>query len=443
VIYRKWYSENRSNIIGRFVEMKRIGMPIDINYEIDENMELTNYAGLGIIIKLMEMLNIFRELSVKFGMKVRNKVYSEFNYIYLLLINFLTGGGVIRDIERFKNDKVFQKLFNFSKDIPNSSAIYKFLYKANKEAVERFYKINNNILKKILKLVYKNRKKALRVYCFMDSSELEVYGKDFEGASKNYNGDMALRIHAIFLEDFLVSLRLYSPKGHNVTYGWEELLNDLKSIQDIIGSSEIYIMMDSAYYDYDLIDRIEKEGWKYSITAKNYPILFDEADIISESDWEDNYSSFEYFPEKRDKSYRIVVKREEKEEKDLFFKYDYHFIITNNREETPQKIFSLHSTKMGMENHFKDLLIYLNLHHPRQKSLFANRFYYQIGMLAYNLIKAIQYLKITGHDFFLSIKSFILRYIFIPGKLVTYSNKLTLKIPYFPGGKKHLYHLLS
>ena len=123
--------------------MKRIGMPIDINYEIDENMELTNYAGLGIIIKLMEMLNIFRELSVKFGMKVRNKVYSEFNYIYLLLINFLTGGGVIRDIERFKNDKVFQKLFNFSKDIPNSSAIYKFLYKANKEAVERFYKINN------------------------------------------------------------------------------------------------------------------------------------------------------------------------------------------------------------------------------------------------------------------------------------------------------------
>jgi len=423
--------------------MKKIKGIKKVNYEIDENMKITNYGGLGIMTKLMESLDIFKELSIKFGIKVRNKVFREFDYFYLLLMNFLTGGGVIRDIERFQNDKVFQDLFNFSQKIPNSSAIYKFLHKSNEEAIEKFYKINNNVIRKILKLVYKKNKRPLRVYCFMDSSELEVYGDNFEGAFKNYNGDMALRVHAIFLEDFLVSLRLYSPKGHYVTYGWETLLTDLKSVQDIIGESEIYIMMDSAYYNYDLIDRIEGEGWKYSITAKNYEILFDEAGIIPESEWANNYTSFEYFPEKKDRAYRIVVKREEKKEKDLFFKYDYHFIITNNKKETPKRVFDLHSTKMGMENHFKDLLIYLNLHHPRQKSLFANRLYYQIGMLAYNLIKAIQYLKIRGHNFFLSIRSFILRYILIPGKLVKHSNKVTLKIPYFPYGKRHLLHLLS
>ena len=117
----------------------------------------------------------------------------------------------------------------------------------------------------------------------------------------------------------------------------------------------------------------------------------------------------------------------------------YYCINTNNRELTPERIFYRHSTKMGMENRFKDLLIDFNLHHPRMRSLSANRLYCQVVMLVYNLIKAIQYLKLKGHDFFLSIRSFILKFIIIPGKLVKHSGRRILKLPYFPGGE----HLLN
>jgi len=68
--------------------------------------------------------------------------------------------------------------------------------------------------------------------------------------------------------------------------------------------------------------------------------------------------------------HRVAVKRVEK---DLFGKYDYYCIITNNRKLSPEQIFYRHSTKTGMENRFKDLLIDFNLHHPRMQSLFANK----------------------------------------------------------------------
>ena len=414
---------------------------IKVNYKIDKNLKVTNYSGLGIFHSVMRRFSLFKKLSSGLGMKSRVRTFSEFDYIYLLMINLASGGGVISDINRFRNDKVFQKIFNFSKAIPQSSAVYKFLDTANEGSVRKFQEINTETLSTILKKVYKNRKKPLRLLCFLDSTELEVYGKRFEGSSKNYNGDTALRVHALFLEDFLVSLRLYSPANKFVTFGWESLFEDLKSIQKVI-NSQIYILMDSAYFNYDIISQIEKEGWQYSITLKKFDTFFEESRIIPEEKWKADYSSFEYIPNNTDKSYRVIVKRTERE-RDLFGKYDYYYIITNNRELSAEQIYLRHSVKMGMENRFKDLLIHLNLHHPRKQSLLANRLYYQIAMLVYNLIKSIQYLHIKGDDFFLSIRSFILKYIFIPGKLITHAGKLILKLPYYPHGEKLLLRLTT
>lgn len=420
--------------------MKKDKFDFKVNYKIDPNLKITTFSGFRIFSQVMKSFSVFDKLETDFGMKTRNKKFSEFDYFHTLMANLVTGGTVIDDVMRFQKDKVFQKIFGFTKGIPQSSAIYKFLGKAHNEAIEKFQTINRKTLLSILDKVYKGRKPVVRVLCFMDSSELEVYGKHFEGASKNYNGDQALRIHAIFLEDFLVSLRLYSPKDKYVTFGWQDLLDDLKLIQDVV-DTEIHIMMDSAYYDYEIINRIEDEGWKYSITLKKFDVFFEESRTISEDQWINDYSSFEYLPSDSELFYRVAVKRVEKE-KDLFGKYDYYCIITNNRKLSPEQTFYRHSTKMGMENRFKDLLIDFNLHHPRMQSLFANKLYYQIVMLVYNLIKAIQYLKLKGHDFFLSIRSFILKFIIIPGKLVKHSGKRTLKLPYYPGGESLLYKLI-
>jgi hypothetical protein len=315
-------------------------------------------------------------------MKERIRDYTESDYFHTLLANFSTGGTVIDDINRLSEDKTFQKRFGFANGIPTGNAVSKFLNHANEQAVRKFQYLNKETVLSILKTIKNSRKPVARVLAFMDSSELEVCGKKFEGASKNYNGDKALRIHAIFVEDFLVSLRLYSPQGNYVTYGWEELLADLEYLESVI-HSEIHIMADSAYFDYKILSYIENKGWKYSISLKKLPVFIEEAESHPESEWENDCSSFEYTPDSRNDFYRIAVRRRPRE-KDLFNFYDYFFVMTNNRILSAEKILSRHSTKMGMENRFKELLIDLNLHHPRQESLVANQLYYQTAMLFYN-----------------------------------------------------------
>ena len=420
--------------------MKRNKSVLGLTYEVGSKDELTCFSGYEIIHSALKKFGVFDALKGGFGMKQRNRDYSEHDYFHTLLANFSTGGTVLDDINRLSEDKTFQQRFGFKNGIPTGNAVSKFLNHANETAVRKFQEINKETLLSILQTIYGSRKPAIRVLAFLDSSELEVYGKKFEGASKNYEGNKALRMHAIFLEDFLVSLRLYSPEGKYVTYGWEELLADLECIESVM-KSEIHIMADSAYFDYEILNYIEKKGWKYSISLKKFSVFSEEAARIRSDEWINDYSSFEYTTTSSKEFYRVVVYRKEREP-DLFDKYDYYCIMTNNRTLSAEQIFYRHSTKMGMENRFKDLLIDLNLHHPRQQSLAANQLYYQLAMLFYNIIKAIQYGKTKGHDFFLTIRSFLLKFIFIPGRFVKGGRKVKLRLAYFPGGLAALTNFL-
>lgn len=421
--------------------MNKLKMNKVVNVEIDSKLKITSFGGYFNILKMMNHLNICEMLSRGLGIKSRIRDYTEGDYLHSVIANLSTGGLVISDIDRFQEDKVFQEIAGFDNGVPLSNAVIKYFKKADEESIKKMEQINLVAIKRILKKVKNGRKPALRVFSFIDSSELEVDGKKIEGAAKNYNGDIALRYHAIFLEDFLIYSKIFSPEGHYVTYGWQDLMQALIEVQNIV-ESEIHLLMDSAYYDYSIINFIESQGWKYTISMDKFDCLIEEARVLSEQSWENDYNSFPYYSETDKRFHRVIIKRKEREP-DLFGKYDYSFVITNNEDESAERLYKRHSLKMGMENHFKDLLIDLNLHHPRFLKLESNQLYYQIAMLVHNLLKAIQYLKLVGEDFFLCIRRLIIRYILIGGRLVKHAGRRVLKLPYYPGGEERLKHMWS
>ena len=151
--------------------MKKDNIDFKVNYKIDPNLKITTFSGFKIFRQAVKSFSVFEKLGNDFGMKSRNKKYREFDYFSTLMANLVTGGTVIDDVMRFQKDKVFQKIFGFTKGIPQSSAIYKFLGKAHPKAIEKFRNINRKTLLSILNKVYKGRKAVVRVLCFMDSSE--------------------------------------------------------------------------------------------------------------------------------------------------------------------------------------------------------------------------------------------------------------------------------
>ena len=83
-----------------------------------------------------------------------------------------------------------------------------------------------------------------------------------------------------------------------------------------------------------------------------------------------------------------------------------------------------------------------NLHHPRFLSLVSNQLYYQFAVLPYNLKKAIQYLYLDGHYFFMRVRRFISHFILITGKLIKHSREQIIKLIRYPYDEKRLRRIL-
>jgi hypothetical protein len=266
----------------------------------------------------------------------------------------------------------------------------------------------------------------------MDSSELEVWGNRFEGAGINYNGDRALRIHTLFLDDFLVGLQFHDIH-HHPSYGWEGLLDSLGETAKVT-SSRIHVLLDSAYYNHKVLQAIAEKSYFFSVTCKWCAELEREASVIHESFWEDDCADFYYKPTGFNSAQRIVVHRQPagERQRSLFGDYRYYFVMTNSGGK-PSEIIEIHRFRAGEENRLKDLLCGFGLHHPRFQSLNANRLYYQVAAMAYNLIKAAKYFVLdrTRH-FFVSVKSFIYRFISCAGRMVKHEWMNILKLGQYP-----------
>jgi len=79
-----------------------------------------------------------------------------------------------------------------------------------------------------------------------------------------------------------------------------------------------------------------------------------------------------------------------KKEGEMFWRYA--FVAHEERRTDAAAVMARHRLKGATEQLFKDVLRGLDLHHPPCESLTANRMFYAIVALAYNLIKAVQIL---------------------------------------------------
>ena len=336
----------------------------EIKAVIDSSQKITAFGGFWWLKKFMERMGVGAVFAQDYGIKKRRRGFSERDYFLSVLYLFLSGGKAISDIEKIRRDKAFKRLSGLTRGIPTAGAVLRFFNGSCGDSVERFRSRNAAFAERLLRLIKINGLRLGKVvYAFMDSSEIEVYGEQFEGAGKNYNGDRVLRLHAVFLEDFLCGAELHEA-SHFVTFGWEHLLKRLSKAARAI-RSKAHILLDSAYFDHKIINALIAANHYYSITCKHYSSLEDEARLLGPEQWKGNYAEFAYKPIGIAEPQRVAVRRFRQSQPDLFDEYNYAFVMTNRGGLTAREIFDIHSAKSGYENNFKDLLSGLGLHHPR------------------------------------------------------------------------------
>lgn len=397
--------------------------------KIEENKQspLFSYSGLAIVREIIEKLSIAEIIDNNLSILQKHRPYHESDHILNFVYNFLTGGDAIIDIDKLRNNEGLLRLLG-TESYPAPTTAGDFLARFRNDDIDDFRNILKIIQNKAFTLLDEKRKKIGTIDS--DSSIHEVYGIKKEGADYSYTKKWsynALYFTLMETGDLLdVDLRggnVYSSQG--AVDRLETIIKNLKPHFE-----ELRYRGDSAFYDKDIVSLCDRDGVEFYITADQTKKIMSKVINIPEEDWNSLYkknlrkcktkkkrkkrknykkkigkqrnsriiergksevASFMYQPIKWEKPYRFVVKRTEIINKsgqplldESLCKYTYHIIVTNT-DYSESKVMKIAQGRGNQENLIKDFKDGLGLSHIPTGFFDANKIYFLIAMLAWNI----------------------------------------------------------
>lgn len=121
--------------------------------------------------------------------------------------------------------------------------------------------------------------------------------------------------------------------------------------------------------------------------------------------------------------------------KDELAMWHYNYVVGRGgptacaqKPEKAAELFARHKCKGNCERGFSELLSDLDLHHPPCQSLVANQMFYTLGMLAYNLLRAMAVLWLGPDEQGMRAKSLIRRVISVPMKMSSHARRTKVRL---------------
>jgi len=321
--------------------------------------------------------------------------------------------------------------------IPTGDAIGDWLRRESNKKMKYMKKVNDNFTARILK---RTQKEELTLD--IDATEIEADKFDAKYTYKGKKGYMPIL-------GFIPELDLccgyefregnVPPQDKNYEFT-KEIVGRVKQS----GKRIKKFRSDSAGYQAKLINFLNAEIIKYTITADQDEAVKEAIRKIKEGDWkrlkdrggintDREYAETIHSMKKTDHSFRLIIQRWKNPQQDLFEKtqkYYYHVIATNYLEEerSMQEAIWWHNGRSNSENYNKEIKNGFNLDYMPCGEFGANAVWFGIGILAYNFFIASKiYLFPTG---WLKKRISTVRWQFIQmaGKVIRRSRYVILRI---------------
>ena len=403
---------------------------------------ITSYGGLGLLYKFNQKLGVERIIGevnpfqVDKGERVLKGVGKK---IMSLVYGMACGLERPSDTEVLKRDKVAQTLIGYE-DYPDQSTFSRFLKSFTVTGAKDIGEKNSQLLLRV-----RNKFRGWgKLTIDMDSHIKTVYGNQ-QRAKVGYNPKKPGRksYHPLFCfigetRDFLTGR--FRPGDKYTSNGAIELF---KECLQLIGSSiyQLYLRADSGFYSYEFLRFLVKLGVKYAIAVKLYKPIQMKLGGLEYRDigWGVEVGEFEYCltQGKKELPCRMIVIREEikdgkatKKEPKLFELkgYSYQVIATNIKREAPENIWRFYNGRANIENMIKEAGLEFGLEVSPSHFYAGNMAYFEIGMLAYNLMNWFKELALEQQKNKTMLKWIRTQFLLIAGKLVRTSRYVILKL---------------
>ena len=360
-------------------------------------------GGLPALEALAQQFDLWKKIRALPGLDPRSRTthgYSPELIVAQLLYCFCSGGASLADAERLNDEPLVRQLARVQ-HFADQTQLGQWLRHQNERSIAAFWQLISDFVQWVIARAEPARwTYAGRAEAFFDDTQIEVFGPSFEGAKINYNGDRALSWQTLWFGPFLLDGELGAPC--DVSSALPAMLQRHRSFWK---ERPCDFLADSGSSSAEYLQAIDQAGFTHwSVSYNKWPSVPERtAAALPEKVWcsalkttwrdgtevTEQHAGLRHTPGESQFTFPLAVARWKKEGE---FFWRYAFVAHEARRTDAGAILARHRLKGGKEQLFKEVLRGLDLHHPPCESLVANRMFYAIAALAYNLMKAVQLL---------------------------------------------------
>lgn len=390
------------------------------------NTDHSIHAGLVAVEAMARRFGLWhklRQLRCLDPRKDRRRGYGPEVIAGQLIYALCSGGGCLSDSEALNDDPLAQELFGVEK-FADQSQVGEWLREQSQASMRALRQLLQEFVAWVWKQTPPNRLlHAGQREVFFDDTQLEVSGKHFEGASINYNGELALSWQTLWVGPLLTDSQLGSPKDVS-----DQLLPMLERNRPLWQGTPAHFYADSGSSAGKYLDAIDAEGWHYTVSYNKWTGPLERtAREQPASAWkqtgEEHHALLRHQPEGRHATQLFAAVRRKA---DLFDTYG--FIACDARQTDAALVSERHHLKGEKEQLFGEVLSGLDLHRPPCSALIANQIYYLIAALAYDLMVAIKLMDLNDECQSWRIKTLMKKLVMLPGRLSQRARQWVVKV---------------
>lgn len=415
--------------VGGHAVFPRIKGNIELRFE-SEN--LTPYAGVYLLREFFKQINLSRDLKKMLKIQKRKRYYNDCEFVLGIIYAILFGFERIPQTNILGIDRAFLGMAGF-RCYPDPSSLWRFLMRFDEKQVCQVLRINQTFLRRMLRL--QGIKKAI---IDMDSTVLTVYGNQ-EGAAIGYNPSKPGRASYHPICAFLGSSKNYIAGRLRTgdTYTGKDSVEFLREALNALKLNRCNLRADSGFYNSKLVEFCEENSISFAIVAKQTQPLKRLMYGLKYRKVRKNFEDADFFyqPIRWNVARRFIVVRQRIKEslsKQMSFfpeeRYRYQVIVTNMKAR-PHRIWQFYNGRANVENVIKELKLTMNLEKIPTGRFVANQAYFQVIMLAYNLLNWLRQLCLPGPCQGWTAKTIRQSLLLVPGKFTVHGRHRVLSIP--------------
>lgn len=420
------------------IRQARIGVKVE-----ETAAAVTGLAGVPVLVNLAHTMGLFKDVDTLLPPKERERGYSPSAAVFDLMLIPFAGGACIDDLGVLRADQGLERLLH--RKVMAPSTAHDFLRRIQYVGLEGLARVRQRQLAQIARHAHQTQATL--------DCDASLFVSRSRTAQMSYKGERGwMPMLAFWAELDLVvhdDFRQGAVSPHSDALNF--LMDTVEQLPEKV--TQVYVRSDSAWYQKDVLDHCEENGYGFAITADKDEAVKAALTLINEADWqrinvppdtsdEEQYirtvcrglTNCEWACEsvhtmnESEHSYRIIFLRKERRQGDLFEGgYTYGAIVTN-RDLPLEELITWHRQRCNCENHIKELKHGFSLNSLPSADFFVNALYFRIQTLGYNLISALKRMKLPQTWRTFTLKTLRFRLFAVPALVVKHARGLWLKI---------------